>query len=182
MTDTASVALSLSNLSVNADETIHAAETKDWDSSPAIGRLHFKIIEARNLFLPTTQDSKPSKRPYCVVDFDKSQFVSREAIATNVLGPEEAAIANQADGQNHVGQDRSSEDGTWMCPIWKHEGSFDVSGPNTELAISIWDRCEGSGEIFLGQLIVVPPLHHGKIYDHWFRYYEIHELTVVNTP
>ncbi|TPX63199.1 hypothetical protein CcCBS67573_g08737 [Chytriomyces confervae] len=169
MTDTASLALSLSNLSVNADETIHAAETKDWDSSPAIGRLHFKIIEARNLFLPTTQDSKPSKRPYCVVDFDKSQFVSREAIATNVLGPEEAAIANQADGQNHVGQDRSSEDGTWMCPIWKHEGSFDVSGPNTELAISIWDRCEGSGEIFLGQLIVVPPLHHGKIYDHWFR-------------
>ncbi|KAI8613135.1 kinase-like domain-containing protein [Chytriomyces sp. MP71] len=38
-----------------------------------------------------------------------------------------------------------------------------------ELAISVWDRCEGAGEVFLGQLIVVPPMHHGKIYDHWFN-------------
>ncbi|KAI8613136.1 hypothetical protein BC830DRAFT_504532 [Chytriomyces sp. MP71] len=98
--------------------------TSDWDSAPTVGRLHVKVVEARRLFVPAPAKGTGHKRPYSVVEFDKNQVVTREAIALNQLSPEESVLAIEEDSQSHGGHSRAHEEGLWMSPVWKHEASL----------------------------------------------------------
>ncbi|KAJ3201686.1 hypothetical protein HDU82_007923 [Entophlyctis luteolus] len=117
------------------EDTLSAPGTFNWDLLPVRGRLYIKIVEARNLWAPAPPAGVPAslavKKPYCVVEYDKLEFVTREAIVTNLLS--------------------------------------DVSRPESAITVSVWDRNNGYGEVFLGMMQVVAPVTNGKIYDHWFR-------------
>ncbi|KAJ3026749.1 UNVERIFIED_CONTAM: hypothetical protein HDU68_005135 [Siphonaria sp. JEL0065] len=157
---------------MEVDHTLTAPQTNNWDSLPHRGRLYIKVIEARNLWAPTNSSPR-TKKPYCVVDFEKNEFVTREALQTNVLGPEDAARAAeealQSYGLEYIQAGGVDDPGCWLSPVWRHEASFDVSRPDSEVTISVWDRSDGSGEVFLGMLKIVTPMINGKVYDHWFR-------------
>ncbi|KAJ3060659.1 hypothetical protein HDU98_003407, partial [Podochytrium sp. JEL0797] len=144
-----------------------------WDSLPTRGRLYIKVVEARNLWAPTSLTPR-NKRPYCVVDFEKNEFVTREALQLNILDSEQAALAAeealQSYGIEYIQAGGFKDPGCWLSPMWRHEASFDVSRPDSEVTISVWDRSDGiSGEVFLGMLKIVTPMINGKVYDHWFR-------------
>ncbi|KAJ3084699.1 serine/threonine-protein kinase SCH9 [Rhizoclosmatium globosum] len=156
---------------VDAEDT----QTPNWDLLPSKGRLYIKIIEARNLWTPNPshEDWHPkSKKPYCVVQFDKNEFVTREALSTNILSPEAVRLAIKEESQYLSGDDTRIDEthGCWMSPVWKHEASFDIFQADSEVTISIWDRSDGTKEVFLGMLKIRPPMvNNGKVYDHWFK-------------
>ncbi|ORY43143.1 kinase-like protein [Rhizoclosmatium globosum] len=161
----------MSSSEMDVDANLTAPQTNNWDLLPSKGRLYIKIVESRNLFAPSA--TRPWK-PYCVVDFEKNEFITREALQTTVLGPEEAAKAADeallSYGLEYIQAGGSDESGCWLCPVWKHEASFDVARSDSEVTISVWDRNDGpGGEVFLGMLKIVTPNIHGKVYDHWFR-------------
>ncbi|KAJ3060658.1 hypothetical protein HDU98_003406 [Podochytrium sp. JEL0797] len=173
------------------ESSLTAAIAPNWDILPARGRLYIKVIEARHLWTPlgvsagagsspqTLLDYGPAssamrvKKPYCVVEFDKNDFVTREALSTNILSPEAAALAAKEEMQYKTPGETPRFDATqgcWMSPVWKHEASFDVSQADSEVTISIWDRSDGTEEIFLGMLKIKPPMvNNGRVYDHWFK-------------
>ncbi|KAI9329411.1 hypothetical protein BDR26DRAFT_842114, partial [Obelidium mucronatum] len=112
-------------------EALTAAQTPNWDILPAKGRLYIKVIEARNLWTPNAQKdgfsagAARAKKPYCVVEFDKNEFVTREALQTNVLSPEAAALAMKEESQyRNIADDIHETQGSWMSPVWKHEASL----------------------------------------------------------
>ncbi|KAI9217749.1 hypothetical protein BC828DRAFT_408214, partial [Blastocladiella britannica] len=95
----------------------------------ARGRLWIKVVEARNLAVPTTHIA----RPYCVVEFERNELVTREALVSSGTG-----------GAHH--QNAS-------CPVWRHEAMFDIARPDGEFIITIWDRAATTdGEAFLGMM------------------------------
>ncbi|KAJ3112984.1 hypothetical protein HK100_002137 [Physocladia obscura] len=204
-----------------------AAQTHNWDLLPARGRLFIKVVEARNLWAPSKLPTPAPSAPYCVVEFDKNEFVTREALAVNplkypsidllhraitnhptpslsvpmpLLAPSKRQssamvtlpiqltcipqVSNQqtihslffSSGAEYIeaGNAAPNDPGSWMCPVWRHEASFDVSRPDSEVTVSVWDRNDGGnggggGEVFLGMLKIVTPMIDGKPYDHWFR-------------
>ncbi|KAI9309974.1 serine/threonine-protein kinase SCH9 [Zopfochytrium polystomum] len=120
-----------------------------WDvttSAPAKGRLWINVIEAKNLLVRS-----PDARPYCVVEFEKNEFVTKEAVAMVAASP---------------------ETGDGFGATWKHEATFDVARLDGEVAITLWDRAgvvPGEGEAFLGMMKIRPPKINGKVHDNWFR-------------
>lgn len=52
-------------------------------------------------------------------------------------------------------------------PVWKQDVSFDVTSPNSVLAISVYDRSK-AGEGFLGIKEIKPVLKDGVTIDNWF--------------
>ncbi|KAJ3201687.1 hypothetical protein HDU83_005408 [Entophlyctis luteolus] len=154
-------------------------ETPNWDILPAKGRLFIKIIEARNLWAPSPPTSAAGgrgvamRKPYCVVDFEKNEFVTREALQTTVLDHEAAALAMKEESKLYgtTSSPKVDKEGSWLCPIWKHEASFDVSRPDSEITITIWDRSvPDTEELFLGMLKILPPtVDNNRAYDHWFK-------------
>ncbi|KAL7752838.1 Serine/threonine-protein kinase [Sorochytrium milnesiophthora] len=127
----------------------------------ARGRLWLRVVEARSL-----QIRDPARsRPYCVVEYDKNEFVTKEAalVVQNSSGGAASAAGAVAAGQTAMQVDTPN-------PVWKHEATFDISRPDGEIAITIWDRCASSaGEAFLGMVRIRPPRLDGKLYDHWYR-------------
>ncbi|KAJ3374877.1 AGC/AKT protein kinase [Allomyces macrogynus ATCC 38327] len=111
----------------------------------AKGRLWLRVVEARHLAV-----RDPDRvRPYCVVEFEKSEFVTKEAV---LLPP-------APDVPAHL-----------IHPVWRHEAMFDIARPDGEIIITIWDRTATSdGEAFLGMMRIRPPQVHGKLNDNWFR-------------
>ncbi|KAJ3042465.1 hypothetical protein HDV00_007235 [Rhizophlyctis rosea] len=124
---------------------------------PAKGRLFIKVVEARNLLVKSN-----NSRPYCVVEFEKNEFVTKEAVSTGAQN-----------GHGHANGFGAGQDPNGgFNPVWKHEATFDVSRPDGEVTISIWDRNvqnPGEGEPFLGMMKIRPPRINGKVHDNWFR-------------
>ncbi|KAJ3411148.1 hypothetical protein HDV05_002662 [Chytridiales sp. JEL 0842] len=139
------------------------AEPMEWNvetSQPAKGRLWIKVVEARNLL-----SRGPISKPYCVVEFEKNEFVTREAVSFDVNGGSNAGSAAM-----DIDNDPDKQGG--LSPIWKHEATFDVARPDGEVTISIWDRAGtvgSEGEAFLGMMKIRPPRINGKMHDNWFR-------------
>ncbi|KAJ3137212.1 hypothetical protein HK100_000789 [Physocladia obscura] len=136
--------------------------TPNWDLLPAKGRLYIKIIEARNLWIAADKGrARPAARkPYCVVEFEKNEFVTREALQTIVLDSDAAALAMEEESKLYG---TSSN----FLLMWAYS---DVSRPESEVTVTIWDRNEDSEEIFLGLLKILPPtVNNNRVYDHWFK-------------
>ncbi|KAJ3378895.1 hypothetical protein HDU84_007222 [Entophlyctis sp. JEL0112] len=157
-------------------DTLSAPGTFNWDLLPVRGRLYIKIVEARNLWAPAPPAGVPAslavKKPYCVVEYDKLEFVTREAIVTNLLSPEDSARAYQEALQSYgkCSAPNTSSRGMRPHPLIPGVGCVhDVSRPESAITVSVWDRNNGYGEVFLGMMQVVAPVTDGKIYDHWFR-------------
>lgn len=89
-----------------------AEDVKTPAPEHAIGKLFVNIIEARNLNV-----SQPMRaRPYCVVEFDKNQLTTCDALRQdhNPIGiPIPNARAKPIDYMK-MAKDAS-------CPRWKHE-------------------------------------------------------------
>lgn len=68
------------------------------------GRLSIRVIEARNLIY--------ARHPYCVVQFDKCEFISKEPIQITAF--------------NHgpPNQQQIDFDQVFISPVWKHEASL----------------------------------------------------------
>jgi len=119
------------------------------------GQLYVKVVEARDLLVKNSQS-----KPYCVVEFEKNEFVTREAIKT--------AIGTNSDGEMVSNS------------VWNHDATFDVSSVDGEVTVSIWDRSvKNSEEHFLGMMRIRPPHDHGKPVDNWFRLLPRHKNEVV---
>ncbi|KAJ3401556.1 hypothetical protein HDU80_005917 [Chytriomyces hyalinus] len=155
-------------------------QAPNWEVLPAKGRLYIKVIEARSLWTPNVLavPGLPlrARRPYVVAEFEMNEFITKEAIETNTFGPQEIANAIEEERLNYDNAEefsgvRNTCPGVWMSPVWRHEASFDVSQPESELTISVWDRNDtsDSNEEFLGMLKIITPMIDGKVYDHWFR-------------
>ncbi|KAJ3267786.1 hypothetical protein HK104_005619 [Borealophlyctis nickersoniae] len=152
--------------------------------APAKGRLWVKVVEARNLLVKS-----PKSRPYCVVEFEKNEFVTREPYTSNLpiygngngngngngvrggdFGRRNGAASGGGAGNTSPGGPMS--DPLLISPVWRHEATFDVSRPDGEVTITIWDRhgaVPGEGEPFLGMMKIRPPRINGKVHDNWFR-------------
>ncbi|KAJ1569803.1 hypothetical protein HK096_001230, partial [Nowakowskiella sp. JEL0078] len=158
-----------------------------WDVKsppPAKGRLWIKVVEARNLLVPSSHSL-----PYCVVEFEKNEFVTKESVSmlpTSMVIPNlqrspqlQRAATSTGQQRNSPAMQRSpsgkyySEDDTikGYSPVWKHEATFDVARPDAEVTITLWDRSTSSseGEVFLGMMKIRPPRINGKVHDNWFR-------------
>lgn len=136
---------------------------------PSKAQLWIKVVEARNL---DTAARKSSSKPYCVVEFEKNEFVTKEA------EPESLASLQCTENDHtiiHAAQSDSDTNNAsrGFCPVWKHEATFDVSRPDGEVTITIWDRAgdqnQDQSEVFLGMMKIRPPRINGKVHDNWFR-------------
>ncbi|KND04928.1 AGC/AKT protein kinase [Spizellomyces punctatus DAOM BR117] len=149
-----------------------------WDvttSQPAKGRLWLKVVEARNLLVQSTAVS----RPYCVVEFEKNEFVTREGSWEGRAKEGKGGVVRSDSGYMVDGGDAmdlgsgGGESGDRVIySVWKHEATFDVSRPDGEVTITIWDRAgavPGEGEGFLGMMKIRPSRINGKLHDNWFR-------------
>ncbi|KAJ3108066.1 hypothetical protein HDU97_002301 [Phlyctochytrium planicorne] len=146
----------------------------DVETSKSKAQLRIKVVEARNLLVRS-----PAAKPYCVVEFEKNEFVTKEAIAI-AEGTQPPSVLHQflseSNGNGSGDQMDITPDGdkssAGFCPVWKHEATFDVARPDGEVTITIWDRAgavPGEGECFLGMMKIRPPRINGKMHDNWFR-------------
>ncbi|KAJ3156833.1 hypothetical protein HDU86_003599 [Geranomyces michiganensis] len=188
---------------------IHASpppQQPPWDvTTPQLakGRLWVKVVEARNLLVDSTGGDLAQPRPYCVVEFEKNEFVTREGFwdaraggggahhhhhphspssspsaavrMMNRSGSSDMVFDSMGGGDpmdlghgGHLHDHRPA-----LYSVWKHEATFDVSRPDGEVTITIWDRSgaaiSGQGEGFLGMMKIRPSRINGKLHDNWFR-------------
>jgi len=116
------------------------------------GQLYVKVVEARDLLL-----KNPQSRPYCVVEFEKNEFVTREALPSKY---KEGEVINKY--------------------TWNHDATFDVSRVDGEVTVSIWERStRGGEENFLGMLRIKSPYDHSKLVDNWFKLLPRHKKEIV---
>ncbi|CAJ0763871.1 15311_t:CDS:10 [Entrophospora sp. SA101] len=110
------------------------------------GRLNVNIVEGRKLNVSNFQS-----RPYCVVEFDRDQFVTREAIRDSDL-----PIQRGGKPVDFLDLVRAAR-----CPIWKQKVTFDVARLDSELQVSVYERVHhldnAQTEVFLGTLKIQPP-------------------------
>ncbi|TPX34792.1 hypothetical protein SeMB42_g07263 [Synchytrium endobioticum] len=132
-------------------------------SVPNKGRVWVKVVEARGLLV-----HHPDSRPYCVVEFEKNEFVTREPLSTAPRVPANGSSSVQelpllghpqvrpvssddslkihlatpppeARNGRHPAVEAARRD-ILIDPLWSHEATFDVARPDEELTITIWDR------------------------------------------
>ncbi|KAI8835922.1 kinase-like domain-containing protein [Chytridium lagenaria] len=147
--------------STNSQWNVETTNTK--------AQLRIKVVEARNLLVKS-----PASRPYCVVEFEKNEFVTKEApaISEGSLPPSSLYKENGDIYMDTSADGVEKTAAAGFCPIWKHEATFDVARPDGEVTITIWDRAgavPGEGESFLGMMKIRPPRINGKMHDNWFR-------------
>ncbi|KAL2913685.1 Serine/threonine-protein kinase [Polyrhizophydium stewartii] len=131
--------------------------------NPVKGKLHVRVVEARNLLFPSALS-----RPYCIIEYDQNECVTREAIAVNGCSDPDAAAAFGSLPASPLGP--PNEDGAMgLYPTWRHETSFDVTHLDSDITITIWDRNGTGEEIFLGMMKIRPPMMDDKLHDNWFR-------------
>ncbi|KAL5036892.1 Serine/threonine-protein kinase [Batrachochytrium dendrobatidis] len=158
----------------NLTETIHKQPMDDamdttndiWSvpASAVCGRLWIKVMEARNLLMTGL-----TARPYCIIEFDKNECVTREAIAINgnPVSPQAAALLGSFIPSAVPEPVDNVQPG--LCPVWLHEASFDVTNTASDITISIWERHVNGEEAFLGMMKIRPPRVGDKRHDNWFR-------------
>jgi len=115
------------------------------------GRIYVRVVEAYGIPLQSI-DSKP----YCVVEIEKNEFITREAVKSEL---------NTIDNGTHKN--------TIPIPtfnlLWNHDAAFDVLGTDNEITVSMYDRSSSQLEIFLGIVkIRLPPINK-KLIDTWFK-------------
>ncbi|CAJ0876755.1 1987_t:CDS:2, partial [Entrophospora sp. SA101] len=122
------------------------------------GRLNVNIVEGRKLNVSNFQS-----RPYCVVEFDRDQFVTREAIRDSDL-----PIQRGGKPVDFLDLVRAAR-----CPIWKQKVTFDVARLDSELQVSVYERVHhldnAQTEVFLGTLKIQPPKKPNQPIDGWFK-------------
>ncbi|KAI3638835.1 hypothetical protein MIR68_003333 [Amoeboaphelidium protococcarum] len=139
----------------------------------AKGRLFIRIVEAKNLAV-----KRAAPRPYCVVSFEGNEFITKEATSLNAeIDNTESHKAHQGRTPNHDNQKTST--GIKVAPLWKHEAVFDVTRPDGEVILTIYDKMPHTGQPgqkgqksndqFLGYVKIRPPRMDNKVTDNWFR-------------
>ncbi len=89
------------------------------------GRIWIRIVEARNLIAPSE-----ASRPYCVVEFEKNDFVTREAVSVSFTPVASRSTASDSDQKTALSEGTgrlkglAGESEQFMHPIWKHEASL----------------------------------------------------------
>ncbi|KAH7343931.1 kinase-like domain-containing protein [Rhizoctonia solani] len=172
----------------------HTPSIKEKDNqaggASSRGQLHVKLIAARGLNV-----SSPKARPYVVVQFEQSEFVSRDPIpesdapvrgvpavlsrvssALNVTAAakDSTSALSRALAANTPGSSVSSGSSnglgtvTTHNPVWKHEVTFDVTQDTTPITFTVYDRQE-EDEAFLGMLELKPVLKHDHTVDQWIK-------------
>ncbi|EUC67414.1 Serine/Threonine kinase catalytic domain protein [Rhizoctonia solani AG-3 Rhs1AP] len=169
----------------------HTPSIKEKDNqaggASSRGQLHVKLIAARGLNVSSSR-----ARPYVVVQFEQSEFVSRDPIAesdapvrgvaavlsrvnsaVNVTATKDSGLA-RALASNTPGSSVSSGSSNGLGsvathnPVWKHEVAFDVTQDNTMITFTVYDRQE-EDEAFLGMLEMKPVLKHDHTVDQWIK-------------
>ncbi|KAI9179567.1 Serine/threonine-protein kinase [Blastocladiella emersonii ATCC 22665] len=109
----------------------------------AKGQLCLRVVEAHDLMVR----NPATARPYCVVEFERNEFVTKEA---------PVRTSPDAPGRSHT--------------VWNHLAVFDIARPDGEFIITVWDRAATSdGEAFLGMMRARPSQVHDKVNDHIFQ-------------
>ncbi|RHZ84655.1 hypothetical protein Glove_78g67 [Diversispora epigaea] len=136
---------------LNSDQSITAFDNV---GKAFTGRLSVTIVEGRKIDVANYQS-----KPYCVVEFERHEVVTKEAIRQYM---------SREDGKstNFLDIVRASTN-----PVWKQEAVFDVTRPDGEVRVSIYERVsdQAQSEIFLGMLKIQPPRHPNQIVDGWFK-------------
>lgn len=158
---------------------------KEQAGASSRGQLHVKLIGARGLNVNSAR-----ARPYVVVQFEQSEFVSRDPIAESdapVRGVPAAlsrvnsainvtatnsnlarALATNTPGSSVSSGSSNGLGSSTHNPVWKHEVAFDVTQDNTPITFTVYDRQE-QGEAFLGMLELKPVLKHEHTVDQWIK-------------
>ncbi|CAG8545913.1 1242_t:CDS:2 [Acaulospora morrowiae] len=118
------------------------------------GRLSVTIVEGRKLNVSNFQS-----RPYCVVEFERNQIVTREAKRESDLPMSRGG--KQMDFMELV---RIATN-----PVWKHKVVFDVARLDGEVHVSVYERVHNTNETFLGMLKIQPPRKPNQVVDAWFK-------------
>ena len=103
--------------------------SEEFMAPPITGRLNLVIIEARYLQV----FSEPASRPYCVVEFQKNEFISKEGKGSNPVW-------------NHPTGLYASRCMFLTVAYWF---SSDVSRADDDITITVWDRAYET-EVCLG--------------------------------
>ncbi|KAJ1508488.1 hypothetical protein HMI54_008326 [Coelomomyces lativittatus] len=110
------------------------------------GRLFVNIKEARNI----VYDKLSTARFYCVVEFQRNEFATKET----------SAFKQNCD---------ASATPFTAFPVWNHEATFDDSLQDNTLFVSLWDRNgDANGEVFFGWACITAPQNMTKPVDSWF--------------
>ncbi|CAG8490652.1 11500_t:CDS:2 [Ambispora gerdemannii] len=125
--------------------------------TPPTGRLSVTIVAGRKLNVSNYQ-----AKPYCVVEFERSEFVTREALR-------DSDLSSHKDGKqmNFMDLVRAATN-----PVWNQTATFDVARIDGELHVSVYERVHNNNhaqEIFLGMLAIKPPRRNDKVIDGWFK-------------
>ncbi|ORZ31837.1 kinase-like domain-containing protein [Catenaria anguillulae PL171] len=99
--------------------THFSASSENPELRASKGRLWIRVVEARHLTVRNPQMA----RPYCVVEFDRNEFVTKEATPGRM------------------------DPSGMVCPTWRHEAMFDIARPDGEFIITVWDRAALHGKL-----------------------------------
>ncbi|KAH6587813.1 hypothetical protein BASA50_011115 [Batrachochytrium salamandrivorans] len=141
-----------------------SADLWEVPAGTVCGRLWIKVIEARNLLCASS-----TSHPYCIIEFDKNECVTREAIAINGIPVSQQAASLMGTFVASTNLEKTDGADPGLCPVWLHEANFDVTDSNSDISITIWERNGTDGEIFLGMMKIRIPRVGEKLHDNWFR-------------
>ncbi|RIA97083.1 kinase-like domain-containing protein [Glomus cerebriforme] len=119
--------------------------------TPVTGRLLVTIVGGNKINVSNYQ-----AKPYCVVEFERNEVVTREAIRDT----------NQRGKVDFLDLVRAA-----TAPVWKHKAVFDVARLDGEVRVSVYERVHNNAqsEIFLGMFKVQPPRNPNQTIDEWFK-------------
>jgi len=133
----------------NSKQTLENSYENLRENDIIKGRIYVRVVEAYGIPLQSI-DSKP----YCVVEIEKNEFITREAVKSEL---------NTIDNGTHKNTIPT------FNLLWNHDAAFDVVGTDNEITVSMYDRSCSQLEIFLGIVkIRLPPIHK-KLIDTWFK-------------
>ncbi|KAF0544487.1 Pkinase-domain-containing protein [Gigaspora margarita] len=150
------------NNNLSKHETSRSTSNSDPTSAfdnvtqtPVTGRLSVTIVEGRKLNVSNFQ-----ARPYCVVEFDRNEFVTREAIR-------DCDVPSSRNGKiEFLDLVRAA-----TSPVWKQKAVFDVARLDGEVHVLVYERVPDhtKPEVFLGMLKIQPPKNSNTVVDNWFK-------------
>ncbi|CAG8516349.1 1281_t:CDS:2 [Cetraspora pellucida] len=123
--------------------------------TPVTGRLSVTIVEGRKLNVSNFQ-----ARPYCVVEFERNEFVTREAIR-------DCELPSSRNGKiEFLDLVRAA-----TSPVWKQKAVFDVARLDGQVHVLVYERVPDHTrpEVFLGMLKIQPPRSSNDVVDGWFK-------------
>jgi len=129
----------------NSNESLNG----NRDNDMIRGRIYIRLVEAHGIPLQSI-----NSKPYCVVEIEKNEFITREAVKSELNAIDNGSYKDSTPTFNL---------------LWNHDAAFDVVGTDNEVTVSMYDRSNSVGEIFLGIIKIRLPSIHGKLHDNWFK-------------